>query len=331
MAILLALALWEAILETTVIRFPGSYNHPVTGRITKPGLYIQGSEGYCITQINSMGFRGENISRKQPGEYRMMLLGDSFTEGFHVAEQKTFSFLVQKSLNQQLHSKRFKTVNLGKSGAAPAAYIHLADYYKKAIEPDLTIIQLNDGDFIRDAFDATACFYLAKDHQTYKTVYNNTISSYDFLNQIPQLTALMKPLFSLSVVRIGFDNLKKMLSPTPPQSAIPVQKLDYSIYEDVIAWSVRELKAKYPNLLVLFIPDLGLAKTDIEKQLELHCKQNNIEYIDMREPFLRYLKNHPQPVSGFNNTTPGLGHLNASGHQLVALELSNYLKRKVPK
>jgi len=325
LALLLSLLLWELVLEITIIKFPGSVNHPVMGRISRSGVYIQGTEGYCVTQINHLGFRGRNIPEKKTYEYRTMILGDSFTEAFQVAENKTFCHLIQERLRRISHKEHFKVVNIGKSGASPAAYIHLAEYYKKVVKPDCVIVQLNDGDFIRDIFDSSANFFVKNESNTYKTVFNNSISSKDFLNRIPQLTAIIKPLFSLSIVRIGFDNLKKMLAANTINPKNEVRKLSPN-YEGVIAWSVIKLKEKYPDLIILYIPDLHEVDTTIEKQMKYQCTLNNVTFINMRKPFMNYVKKYHQPVNGFNNTTPGQGHLNVTGHQLVGIALTNYLK-----
>ena len=49
-------------------------------------------------QVNNLGFRGEDMTVKKPaGIYRVLLVGDSFTEGESVAEPKTAANLAEKN------------------------------------------------------------------------------------------------------------------------------------------------------------------------------------------------------------------------------------------
>lgn len=51
------------------------------------------------------------------------------------------------------------------------------------------------------------------------------------------------------------------------------------------------------------------------------CRANNILFLDMGEAFLREYEASREVPYGFSNTSPGTGHLNRTGHRLVAEEL----------
>ena len=81
-ALIIALVLWEIVLENCVFKTTGYITHPVLGRIYKQGTYIHGTEGYSRTLINSYGMRGPAIKSKASAEFRVLVLGDSYTEAF---------------------------------------------------------------------------------------------------------------------------------------------------------------------------------------------------------------------------------------------------------
>lgn len=96
LALLVALVAWEGILEVTTIRTTGFQQHPELGRILNPGLYVNGQEGYGITKIYAEGaiaqpFPDPNeTAAARKAEYRILFLGDSYTEALQVGDQVKF-------------------------------------------------------------------------------------------------------------------------------------------------------------------------------------------------------------------------------------------------
>src|SRR5712692_1770548 len=61
--------------------------------------------------INSLGLRDKEISREKPaGTRRILMLGDSFTEGNGVDETETFSSRLQAKLNEAGFGKRWLVI-----------------------------------------------------------------------------------------------------------------------------------------------------------------------------------------------------------------------------
>lgn len=80
---------------------------------------------FVYTQkVNDLGLRGAPIATPKPaGTYRILMLGDSFTMGYGVAEDETFSVLIQQSLNKKAsngtHSRVVEVLNGGVDSYAP--------------------------------------------------------------------------------------------------------------------------------------------------------------------------------------------------------------------
>ena len=77
------------------------------GMLLKPGFSAEvvGGDGGLVTWTNnSQGFRATREFERQPpaGTLRIMSLGDSFTAGFRVGDQDTFSRRMEVWLNESL-------------------------------------------------------------------------------------------------------------------------------------------------------------------------------------------------------------------------------------
>jgi lysophospholipase L1-like esterase len=328
-AIALSLFAWELIVRNTIEQSPGTTKHPVLGRIYNPGDRIESGEGYSRTKMNSLGMRGDEIPTKANGEFRVVSLGDSFTSAEQMADSKTYNALTESALRSQKLPATI--VNAGRSGATPAHYLHLADFYKDTFQPDVVVVQINDSDFSEEGVDPSKEFYIHQEGGQFKTVHNQGFASDDRLSQLfqqklPQLGFLLR----VSTVRVGGRNLQSMLKSKSKPAAEPIQP-NTKNYDDLVEWTVTNLKAKYPKLIIVHIPYVTFNNPDEpanppEAALIKMAKKHNVPILAMREDFVNYHLKTRQATSGFNNTIPGTGHTNEAGHELIAKRLAPMLK-----
>lgn len=329
LAFILSLLLWEVILENCMFKTTGYTFHPYLGRIYKPGTYIHGTEGYSRTTINSHGMRGPENYAKKANEFRILVLGDSFTEAFQLPDNEIYTHLLQNRLNYCRPKKEITVINAGRSGASPAYYIHLASYYTTIFQPDLVVIQLNEGDFTDDIFNRALNFYVEEKNGNFTSVDNKTFVS---ANSIIQKHPSLRYLAELSILRIGFDNFQKLLNrrnfnSTQTENSSFEPRPDY---RSVISWTMKEFKKKYPHIVLIYLPSLNYKnlaqdKPAVEAFVECYAKTQNVFIINMRAAYIDSYLNTLQPAYGFNNTSPGSGHMNNIGHSLVAEQLANYI------
>ena len=341
-SLLSALVVWEVILSNTVAKNPGFINHPVLGRINKAGIAVQGEEGFSRIKLNNLGMRAEDISPKQKNEHRALILGDSYTKAVQVSDNKTYSYLLQKEIKNKL-KLNFNTINAGRDGASPAYYIHLANFYNSEIQPDSVVIQLVDQDFTEDILDKTKQFHVVKKANNFQTVYvdefysDNALSRL-FLQKFPKLSFMVE----YSVLRVGGNNLRKAMAakPTHNNANKPLpEKKPSPDYDEVINWTLKTLKDTYPNLVILYLPSIdnyaditNQKPTEIEISLNKLAAKNNVNFINMREDFLKYYQTYYKPAHGFNNTIlGGRGHINEIGHELSAKSLANIFEERILK
>ena len=116
----------------------------------KAPLYLIKPEQHLVTiNINSLGFRGQEITKEKPLDtYRIFVVGGSTTFGFgSTSDQTTIPGYLQKKFDDVKLGKKIQVINAGINGAdslREVTYIksHLLDF-----EPDLFIIYdgINDA------------------------------------------------------------------------------------------------------------------------------------------------------------------------------------------
>ena len=89
--------------------------------------------------INSLGFRDREWTiPKPPGTYRIVALGDSFTEGMQVGDDETFSARMREALDTP--ERRVDVANLGVSGYGTAEASAVLRVYGPRLQPDLVLL-----------------------------------------------------------------------------------------------------------------------------------------------------------------------------------------------
>jgi len=98
---------------------------------------------------SNMGFRGSDIKEKEPGTYRIVMLGDSFTLGEGVWDDWTFPHLVEQYLNEK-KGRKYEVINLGVDSYSPALeYIELKEYIGM-LKPNMVILNFDMSDVVNE-------------------------------------------------------------------------------------------------------------------------------------------------------------------------------------
>lgn len=111
------------------------------------GKYV--TTEYSITEkINSKGIRGPEYSyEKRNDEYRLLILGDSFAEGYSVEFPELFSEVLKMRLNKSGGTKNYEVINASTAGYSNDQELLLFQTEGKKYHPDLTIAMFHDNDF----------------------------------------------------------------------------------------------------------------------------------------------------------------------------------------
>jgi hypothetical protein len=93
---------------------------------------------------NNLGFKGKDILAKETGEYRIVALGDSFTEGAAAPDGYSWPEQLHKMCSSA--DSNINVINLGKSGNDPVfEYKALKDTFIK-LQPNMVLLAINGSD-----------------------------------------------------------------------------------------------------------------------------------------------------------------------------------------
>jgi lysophospholipase L1-like esterase len=98
------------------------------------GLY----QGVTIS-TNALGLRDREVERKQNGELRILLLGDSITFGYGVPAEETFGRRLESILTARL-GRKVTTVNAGMGGFNTVQEYALLERYVSTFDPDVVTL-----------------------------------------------------------------------------------------------------------------------------------------------------------------------------------------------
>lgn len=319
-----AVITWELMLRAMVIHSPGFYNHPVLGRIPRAGPVLFSREGFARSHMNSLGMRGPELAPKQPGEVRILVVGDSLTQALHVPDEETFCERLRARLTRSL-GRPVSVVNAGRPGASVAFYLHLAAYYTATVAPDYTILQLDDSDFAEEAFDATKSFRVVPRGGDFETVMHPGALD----PALRRVSGAFPSIAALSQVEglVGFSisrqAVQKLAMRMPDSNA---KATNAAHHDGLVRWALPRLAAAYPRPTVLYLPTTGARRT--ETLVAEVARAQGLPLVTMRREFWQ-ADAASRPPFGFPNSGFGRGHLNAHGHALVSTKLGDDLERRM--
>lgn len=107
--------------------------------------------GGCSSEPERNSLSQTPNQAKQDNVFRILILGDSLTEGYGVSELQAYPTLLEKKLNQELAEDRnttFKVINAGISGSTTSGGVSRIDWLLKS-SPDFLVIALGGNDGLR--------------------------------------------------------------------------------------------------------------------------------------------------------------------------------------
>lgn len=105
------------------------------------------TEKDALYKTNSFGFRG-----REPGTAgtRVVVLGDSYTEGFGLSEQEAFPAKLEEAL-KKAGKRDVEVLNGGTLGFSPALYTKYYERYFSNLRPTFVLLNLDFTDFSDDS------------------------------------------------------------------------------------------------------------------------------------------------------------------------------------
>ncbi len=294
--------------------------HPVDDPILD-WRYIPKSElkiGKIVYAYNSAGFRDvEHTVERRPGIARILVVGDSVTEGTGVESDSVFSRRVQAGLGPT-----FEVVTVAAAGLNTPQEVHLLEQTGLTYKPDLVILNfvLNDCDFYTRY--AAARRY-AEDKDTRIDVFNIPVS--------PRFKQLLKSSALMYFAKERVDNLKGRLLGADNRDYFTKIWSSESNRKKITDGfdELARLKQRYGFELVVQVWPLIIAYDDykfaaIHEWVRKQAEDRGLRTIDLLPAFSKVSSYRGLQVAAEDNVHP-----NARGHQIAADEfLSWYRARK---
>lgn len=297
-----------------------------TGFLLPDSKGVYGLEGYCIANIDDRGYVNRDLPLTDP---YIVVAGASHTEGLFIPLKYRYSDI----LNDMIwDDKALHVYNIGRSGNFFSVVLQHLDGIVGEF-PDAKAIIIETDSL---AYDTKALY-----DSTIQAGYDNTETAQamlDSLSKRQKLTIKLKQ--SAPLIR----ELHKQYLTYEESKAEPGESdiLDPDFWEEEYNGGFSEaldslmafIRSKTDKqVIILYHPAVTL-KEDGSMELMTNgaegyyreaCKKYDIDFVDMSDTFLKaYKEDHIIPY-GFNNTTPGAGHINKAAHRMMAEELYNVL------
>ena len=107
--------------------------------------------GSCSEKESAVNDFDFNSSKTFETSFKILILGDSLTEGYGVNEEQSYPFLLEKKLNTEITArtgKSYKIINGGISGSTTSGGVARIQWFLRS-EPDLLILALGGNDGLR--------------------------------------------------------------------------------------------------------------------------------------------------------------------------------------
>lgn len=308
--------------------------------------HLANKEGYSVgkdfkvkRRLNKDGFIGRDYSyTKQPDTYRIVIAGDSLTEGFQVNEADTYSALIESKINNAGLDKKVEVLNMGIAGYGTQRELYVFEKKGLRFNPDLLILAFFVGndftDNIGENINREARFTAFQEFKNdIKLFVRNHFSAWRFVLQQKSRNKF------LNFLKNNNNSMIKSSTTTDPlfqkEYSEDTQKMINRSKELLLAFKKLADENKKDHL-VLILPSAGqiyfegddnFYSEKINEVLKNYFKLQKIKYIDLLPEFKNYYKLKPKiPLY-----LPRDGHPSENGHLVIADKVVDYLKNLLNK
>jgi lysophospholipase L1-like esterase len=320
-------------------------------------------EGRGWVRINQAGFRHAELrpGPAAPGNLRIAVLGDSFTEALQVDEAVTWERQLQNRLQASAHCRvrrglggAVEVLNFGVGGYGTGQELltwrHLARFYR----PQLVLLALYPGnDFTDNSPDPQPdrpVFRLGPDGRLEQDDAFRRTAAYRWRTSLPGqwLDALMNHSRVLQLANesknrfAALQQLRSKAGAGPASAAAipftrPASESAWAVTAALLTALDQEVRADGARLLVVSVssPDQVWPKRAErpadpfaqERRLGGLLQARSIPYLSLGPTLQLEVDRHGLLLHGFAGQEPGHGHWNPEGHRLAAAAMADWLCR----
>ncbi len=292
--------------------------------------------------INSRGWRDREFAYdKQPGVFRIVVVGDSYVEGKEVLLEDTFHKRLESRLNDELGrpGRRFEVIALSRGGISTEMELRVIRERAIRYAPDLVVLAFFPGNDVRGNLPSLEREYNRWANDVYgakvvpaRIACTDSLTWFEWSRLNNVLTARLCDLYIAHLHEFREDlDASDMVS---PDGAVYLDEYDarwrraWRRSEELIEKSKRASEGMGASFLMLMVHSAqlvgvtgaGLAsdtrKFNIDRPFEmLHriCEQRKIDCLDLRPPLERFYADTAQPYYWRYDA-----HWNENGHRVVS-------------
>jgi len=124
-------------LDTLILEEPIGYRN-------RPGL--QDTFYGVPVSINALGLRDREVGEKPPGEFRILVMGDSVPFGIGVRYEDSYPYQMEVLLNERAAGRRFRTLNMGVPSYNTEQELVQLKSLGLSLKPDVVTLLFSDND-----------------------------------------------------------------------------------------------------------------------------------------------------------------------------------------
>jgi lysophospholipase L1-like esterase len=301
--------------------------------INKSGNTVRHQLGNRVVQyrFNDFHLRGGPI---QPQIPKILVVGDSYTFGWLLAEHDTYAYHLQKYINRDLGKETFQVLNGGAGGWGTLDYLAFIEEFGKKINPAIIVVFLNADDIGRSIKGGTQ-----KEVKLSKLKsFVNSLPFYEWLLENSHLVQFLRNIILGQAQAPSVQN--KSSIPIPGSYDLQISQeeatnLGQTLFHRLKAWCDK-------HEVRLFVLTTGWhfkSEQEQEKYIEPTrafmmkaeeiFQKENIPYHDITPEVLLTINGQLEDF-----VIPGDGHPNERGSKLIAdrawLWLAPHLKKMLP-
>jgi len=333
---IITLLCFEFYFQTSEISLPSTVQDDSTfGRSFKPHARINLiKESFYMGEVNELGYLGPAYPVEKPSNtIRIALIGDSFVEGFQVADKYHFRNILENELKRKIRNQNIEVLNFGRSGLDFRKMYIYYELRAKEYKPDIVLIFLTESSFrtrdnnlgpdlIFDKNKKLEIDFRFANSQEFKTKINNTeVRNFSIFSLFQ---AVYANLSAGKTPVILFDKLFTFYSTNTEEETFTRADFESDEFAELNELVLKEYSIENSQKKIVIVPIEKISK----KYNELISKYK-IDIYSLDSIYNELNNNGINPF--YWNATNKLGHWNQIAHNYIGNYLASSISELIAK
>ena len=297
--------------------------------------YARQDEYSVDVAYNAWGFRGPIPDPTPPTNVtRILLIGDSQTEGLQVRYEETYGGVLERGLERLLPGQRFQVVNLGVSAYGTHQEVLTLRRYGARVRPCWVLLGFYPGN---DLSDNVRLPLVTEDANGFRLAEHRFATGHRLWLGTKVWLASTSNLYTLMVARIKAllsrqaMNRAGLIEPITP--VVEGESRPLRLTEQLMLIARRDARALGAQFMVLVIPERsqvlrpeGASRSHLdalEQQFAAWFDREEIQHVEALAALRNAQQRGEPPFFKID------GHLNAIGHRVVGEALAGRIARAI--